>query len=312
MEKSNKVATGALLLLIYILLLFGSLLIPFLLVFSLFILPLPFILFARRFGWQTGAIFLGFALVASSIISLSVGLLITLFVGVGGIVIGNAIKQKKHPYEALANGTAGYIIGLLLVVLTSHYILDVNLISGMENMLDESYETSQDVIQGFSSESLTDDQLKANKEQMNSVKELIPSIVVFISVVFAWITQWLSYKWLTRAEKRRFAFPPFSKLRIPIGMIFIYLLAMVVSFAVDADSTAGFAVENVMAVIGLLIVIHGLSFIFFYVESRKWTLPKPLLGIILVVLLPLILPIVRILGIIDLGFNLRDRMSPKE
>jgi len=62
----------------------------------------------------------------------------------------------------------------------------------------------------------------------------------------------------------------------------------------------------------MLLAFHGLSFVFYISYVKGYPNDVPIVVIVLLFLLPFILYIVRILGIIDLGFDLRKRLGEKK
>jgi uncharacterized protein YybS (DUF2232 family) len=59
-------------------------------------------------------------------------------------------------------------------------------------------------------------------------------------------------------------------------------------------------------------LLQGLSFVAYFTHIKKFPKAFLIIAVILTFLLPFVLYIVRILGIIDLGFNLRKRLEEKK
>src|SRR5690606_7630054 len=114
------------------------------------------------------------------------------------------------------------------------------------------------------------EQMKLFEEQMNSFKDLLPSSIAIISMFFAFLSQWLSYKIMNRIENKKLAFSPFKNLNFPIAIIWFYLFAMIIAL-VDLDTSSGLylVVVNVLALTTVFITIQGYSFIFFYADHKK-------------------------------------------
>src|SRR5699024_4859843 len=156
-----------------------------------------------------------------------------------------------------------------------------------------------------------EDQLGQLQEQMAYAMDLIPVGMAFIAILFAFLTQWVSYKVMNRLENKQLRFPPFRSLRFPAAVIWVYFFALLFTFVeLDPNSVFYLAVVNIFTLAGLLMTIQGLSFIFFYADYKKWPKAIPILSVVLTLILPFILLyLVRILGIIDIGFGLRDRIA---
>src|SRR5699024_1674757 len=151
-----------------------------------------------------------------------------------------------------------------------------------------------------------EEELELVEEQLLLIKDLIPVGMVIISIILAFISQWISYKVMNRLENKQYSFPPFRKLQIPVAIIWIYFVALVFTFFdLEANSTVYLVANNVLALAGIFMLIQGFSFMFFYAHYKKWSKAIPIIGIVITLLLPLfLLYFVRILGIIDIGFGL--------
>src|SRR5699024_4147912 len=73
-------------------------------------------------------------------------------------------------------------------------------------------------------------QLEIIEEQMRQFPDLLPSTMVIMSIIYALITQWVSYKVINRLNRENYSFPPFKQLNFPPVIIWLYLLALIVSF----------------------------------------------------------------------------------
>src|SRR5699024_7315914 len=128
------------------------------------------------------------------------------------------------------------------------------------------------------------------------------------ALLLAFITQWLSYKVINRTEQKELNFPPFRTLRLPVAMIWIYFVLIILTFfEFDQTSTIYSIVLNFHVLVGLFIALQGFSFIFYFAHYKKWPIAIPIVSVVVTILLPLLLLyLVRIIGIIDIGFRMRD------
>src|SRR5699024_7212163 len=127
------------------------------------------------------------------------------------------------------------------------------------------------------------------------------------------LVQWISYKVLNRIESKKYFFPPFRTLRLPISIIWLYLIVIITSFFdIDPSGIFFIALQNALLILEMLLVIQGFSFIFFFTHYKKWSRTIPVVSIVLTVLFPMfLLYFIRILGIIDIGLNVRGRLLKK-
>lgn len=311
MNQSKQITEGALIIGVFIVLLVIAMFVPAAIIVTIFLLPVPFVFYAARYDWKPSLLLFAVAILLTLLFATFLSLPITLLVGIGGIMIGSAIHHGLSPYETWGKGAIGFIAGILLVFLFVQFILQVNLIEKLNVMLDESMEVSQDLMGQFGLADQAGDQLALIQEQMSMVVDLVPVGLAFVAIVLAFIAQWVSYKVLNRLDNKQLRFPPFRSLRFPAVVIWVYFITLLLTFVeLDPNSIFYLAVVNIMSLAGLIMTIQGLSFIFFYAHHKKWPKAIPVVSIILTLLLPfLFLYFVRILGIIDIGFGLRDRIA---
>lgn len=308
-NQSKKLTDGALLIVIFFILMSVAIFVPGALMIIIFVLPLPFIIYAYRYDWQPSLIMFSAAILFSLFFAVVVSLPLTILAGLGGIMIGTAAHRKLSPYETLGRGTLGFIAGLLFIYIFTQVFLQIDLANEIDVMMEESIEISQDVMVEFGFPELTEDSLEQVTTRLSMIKDLIPVGLAMISIMIAFISQWLGYKFLNRIEKLQLYFPPFRELRLPVTLVWIYFLAFIFMLMdLEPDGSIYIAVNNVISLVGMFIVLQGISFMFFMAHQKKWPKAFPIIGVIMMLILPLIfVNIVRIIGIIDIGFGIRDR-----
>lgn len=310
MNKSKQLVDGALMTAVFIVMLLVTIFVPVIPVLTLFFLAVPFVIFAAKHDWKPAMMMFIVAILLSILFATVVSLPLTILFGIGGIVIGSAIYHERSPYETLARGTVGFAVGILLLIVFNIVLLDVNIIDEFNQELDNAIEMSTSLVEDFSMGQVSEEDLTIIEQQLNLYKQLIPVGIAILSLILALLNQWISYKLLNRIDSKRLHFPKFRNFRFPTSVIYIYLLAMIVSlFQTDPNSTIFIALQNVLILTELLLVLQGFSFIFFLAHHKNVTIAIPIIVIVVtIVFAPLLLPLVRILGIIDLGFGMRDRM----
>src|SRR5699024_12395070 len=138
------------------------------------------------------------------------------------------------------------------------------------------------------------------------------STMVIMSIIYALITQWVSYKVINRLNRENYSFPPFKQLNFPPAIIWLYLLALIVSFVGGADqgSTLGIVIVNAMALLSILLIIQGFSFIFFIADYKKIHKAVLIVAVVVTLLFPFIFMfLIDITVIIDLVMSLIKSIS---
>src|SRR5690625_6189699 len=88
-------------------------------------------------------------------------------------------------------------------------------------------------------------------------------------MVIGLVSQWLSYKVMNRTWGKVHHFPPFRTFKLPTSIIWLYVIALlIVWFGTDLESAIAIGANNVYALIGLLMVLQGILFMFFFVYLK--------------------------------------------
>ncbi len=298
---------------IFIVLLVVASILPAATLFIVALMPVPLTIFTYKYGYKRGLLMSGIVLVSTLLFAFTLFLISLPLAGLSiivGILVGEAMRKQKHPYETLAQGTLGYMVGFMLLVLVIENVMGVSLMTEYRVIIQESLVQSEQLMQGTGLE-VTEETLKTIEQQMLVVLDLLPAILLIGSFFFALILQWISYKLVNKIYQETFRFPPFYRLQLPKATIWLFLLVMVIDFIdFGSDALMTIVLMNVLIVFGLLFSIQGLSFMFYYLQYKK---QSKVLGIVLLVIGLVILPVglyvTRILGIIDIGFMLRKRLK---
>lgn len=310
MNQSKKITEGALVIAIVIAILVASLF-PILSLITAFVLPVPFIFYVKRHGVKAGLVVTLAVGFISTLLLSYIMLPLLLVAAAGGIFIGQAMYKRNTAYETLAQGTFGFIVGMLISFIFIQTLMDVNIVSEFGQIVEESVNTSTSVIESINP-SLNEEDIEVLIDtQINLLQQLIPTFMVIFAFMTAFITQWLSYKWFNRVEKEKLYFPPFRELQFPSAIIWVYLLALILSvIGFEEGSTMYFGAQNLLLIVGIALSLQGFSFIFYFAHIKKISKVFPVLIVIATILFPtFLLYFVRILGIIDIGFRLRDRLK---
>lgn len=311
MSDSKRLTEGALLAAVYIVLLLLTLFVPLFIMIGIFLLPIPFIIYTYRHSWQNGLLMFLVVLIVGALIATIASVPMTLFVGLGGIIIGYSMQQRVKAYETWARGTLGFIASFIVVISLLFFVLDINIFHEIDVVMEESFDTVQMMLREFGMQPANQEQLALLEEQMQNFKNLIPSSIAIVSIVIAFVSQWLSYKVTNRLYQAEFSFPPFRQFNLPIALLWIYFIAIIASlFEMNQESDLAIALLNVLTLTAMLLVLQGFSFLFFFSYTKNIPVAVPIVVIVLTVLFPpIFLTLVRIIGIIDLGFSLKKRLA---
>ncbi|WP_411344531.1 DUF2232 domain-containing protein [Paenibacillus sp. WLX1005] len=229
-----------------------------------------------------------------------------IFFMIPGIVMGRMYKKYQPALKVIFAGGLTALVELLVLLLIAtavfhfslgEYVRDVIQISvaPLQAMADVNPNLSDvltpEYIIGLSNYTLT----------------LIPSALIIASFTMAIITHAVSRPLL---ESMNYSVPrlkPARDWRLPRSLIWYYLIAVFLEFIARSNMTGVLAaiVLNFMPLVHLAFTIQTIGFVYFWASQRKWGSFLPFILAIVVVLIP---PL-RIIGIIDLAFPLREYIT---
>ncbi|MBM7552181.1 YybS family protein [Thalassobacillus pellis] len=314
MMGSRQITEGALMTGLYLILLLINVFVPFIGAVVFFVLPVPFILYSYRHGWKPGLTMLIVAAILSSLFATIYSLPVTLMIGSGGLFVGAAMHRKRSAYETWAAGTVGFTLGIVSLFLITQLLFDINWIEEIRTLLDESFSMTEQMMKNFMGSSETsDEQLQALREQIRQFPDIIPSLFAIMGIAMAFLSQWIGYKIINRIDQQNFHFTKFRNYKLPTAVLWYYFLGMIASWMfTESDNMIYIAGLNIFIVTGLLIALQGFAFIFYYAYVKKLSKAVPIISVVITILFPgLLLYLIRILGIIDIGFSLRERIKGK-
>ncbi|MCD5325632.1 MULTISPECIES: YybS family protein [Pontibacillus] len=293
---------------VYIILILLTIVIPVLSIFSMVVLALPFFLFAAKNGWKQSLLFLVILSIVSMLILGTVAIPATFSVGIGGVFLGAALYNKKTPYEAWAQGTVGYLIGIVSFYLSMIVLFQLNLVEAFQDMIDEAFQSTESMVSDLG---VSEEQLTIVQAQFENLPAMLPSIMAISAIVCSFITLWVGFRVRNKIEKETLKFPPVHQFSFPKSVLWYYFIAVVFTWIFQSpDEYMGVVAQNMYTLTGFFMILQGLSYLFALTHYKKRSKALPITAVILTLLFPYLLVFpVRILGIIDLGFSLRERLG---
>lgn len=310
MKQTKFITEGAVLLAIYAILLLVSLYVPFLGALVTFALPLPFILLTIKYRLSNAFVIFVAALFITVIVSQPMSLVQTIMFGLIGIVLGYMYKKQKKPVEILIAGTLAYLIGIMLIYVASIKFFNIDLMKQMQNMFSESIAQSEKIVSAAGMP-ISKEQ-KELFEQFNDVLQtLFPSLLVMASVCCSWITVMISGSVLRRLKHDVAPWPKFRDIQLPKSIIWYYVIFILLETFIKVEPTSylHMVFSNLYVIFALLLVLQGLTFIAFLAYRKGFTKGVPIISFIVCMFIPMLFPLVTILGIIDLGTSLRSKIG---
>lgn len=309
----HKLTEGAVLLAAYTVILLITMYIPFIGIVLVFFLALPFIIFAAKNHRKNILIFLLAAVFLSFIAGGLNGVSFSILFGFTGVVIGDFIREGKSRMAGFLAGSFAFLIALVTLYTIMVSLLEINLIKDMQRELEQALLQSINLIaipEGISKNELID--------QMKLILELaatlIPSYFLLASFIVVFIIEVVSFPIVARFLSNIPRWKPFRELVLPRSFLWYYLIVLLVSMFIDLDAGSYWymVIMNLSFILQLIMTIQGLSLIYYFFYIKKQSRAIPILITVAIFVMPMLfLPLVRILGIIDLGFNIKERLKGK-
>ncbi len=306
MKNTKQVTETAILLAIYMIFFAFAFFVPILGIVFVWALPLPFVLNTVRNGRNAAIAMIAAALVLSIFFSAAAVPLTWTFAG-AGFVIGEMFRRKKTPFQILLAGALAYIANFVLLYILMVVFTGINPVADSVNSVKEmigELSASSDFPEG------TEAQIEMLLEQLDFIAYLTPSMLILGALVFALVSQLISGMILKRLKHEVQPWKPFHQWSFPKNLIFYYLIVLVLAIiGLEEGSTLFVLVANLEILLGYAMVLQGFTVIFAFSKMKGWSQAVPILITIGSFLLVFPLQIVKLLGIIDLGLNLRSRMK---
>lgn len=310
MKNVNQLTKGAMFLAIFSVLLLITLYIPLLGSIVNFFLPLPFILFAAKNNFKSSFVFLVASILLSLILGSLLAIPLTLAYGSTGVAIGYLISRQKSRWTVLGLGSLVFLINIIVLYIISAAVFKMNIIAEFLETYRQSYQSSFDMMEKLGS-TPNEQMMTRIESSLSMIETLIPSVFVATSFLIVLIIMFVSLPILKRFDVSMPGWKPFRDLSLPKSLLWYYLISMILSFTIDPKegSYMYLALANLVFILQLCMIIQGISFVFYFFYKRGFSKALAVAVVVFSFIVPLLLYIIRILGIIDLGFNLRQRLE---
>ncbi len=313
MKNTYKLTEGAILLAIFAVMLLITLYIPGLGLIVNFFLSLPFLMFGAKHDWKSTAVFTLAAVLLSMILGSFLAIPLALAFGTTGAVMGYMVREGKSRFAVYIAGSVVFLVNLVAQYALSIVLFNINFIDEMVTVFRSSVDQAINMLEQMGQ---TPDEklIKQFETMVDMIEVLVPSMFVMSSFFIVFLLQLASFPFMKRFGIKVPVWRPFRELNLPKSILWYYLITMIVALVMQPEQgTYWFwVISNLTFILQMLMVLQGVSFVFYFSYIKGYSKAVPIIVLVLMFLLPFILYIVRILGIIDLGFDLRKRLGEKK
>ena len=312
MNNGRRVAESGVFLGVFAILLLISTYMPFLSIVSTLFLPVPFILIAERNSKEWSLLFLLAASLLTLIISNLMAMPLTIMFGLIGIVMGQYLQKDGSRLQMYIVASLICIFGFIFTYAGSILLFDIDIFQDSLNLASESLEQSAAVMEAMGQTEQMGTIRESMARMMETLQQLLPSLFIISGLFVTGLIFLFNKPIINRFCRNKLIIGPVRNIQLPKSLLWYYLLTMVISLfvTVDADHFLFMAILNIMFCLQLFMLLQGISLIFYFSHVKKWHKAVPVTIVVLSFIMPLLPPFIRILGIMDLGFNLRDKIGP--
>jgi uncharacterized protein YybS (DUF2232 family) len=211
-------------------------------------------------------------------------------------------------------GSLVFLINLIIMYVASIVLFKVDMITEMIDMMRESLNVSADLLKNFGNTQDSEKVLEQFNNGLNLIKTLIPTLFVLSSLFIVMIMQLISFPIIKRFGVKVEKWKSFKEISLPKSLLYYFLLTLLVSMLMNPEEGTFWymAIINMTYILQFMIVLQGYTFIFYYFDKKGFSKAISITIAIVAFLIPIFLYIIGILGIIDLGFDLRKGFNKKE
>ncbi|WP_172656732.1 YybS family protein [Domibacillus robiginosus] len=308
MEKTRIITEGAMMLAIFAILLAVSIYVPIVSIIGALFLLLPFLVYSSKYPPGPAFSLLAVSLLLAFLVGGIVSVPVAIMYGTTGLIMGTLIRRQSDGWIVYMGGSIAFLLNMIVQYAAAVWLFDISFADEFSSTFKQSVaETSR----------MLGQEAPYTGEEINTLISYITAILPAIFVVVAFVTVLLlrtaNYPIAKRLGVKVKPLQPFRTVRLPRTILWYYLLFMVGAiFVKPAPGTSWYDIYvNMMFILQACLYIQGLSFVFFYAHSKRWPKAIPVLAALLSIPLIPLLYLIRLLGIIDLGFDLRQRMQKK-
>ena len=260
--------------------------------FLFFILPLPLIIYSKKYGFKKSLIPLIATLIITCLINPLNGLCYVLPAGILGIIYGSFLTDKSYSVRITACMMASFLVQILTMIIFAD-LFDYNIVDEVKIIADTFIKLFH---------------INVNEQSYNLILyNLIPAFVFILAVLEGFLINYSASFVLFRLRE----VPTFNvdifKFKVPVLITVFYIATVAVFFStlkIYPDSH-GFIFylltlnSNLFFILSFLLVLQGFLFIEILLLSKfkKKTILFMILIMILVIIFPPLLIVVLLMGV---------------
>ncbi|MCM3147712.1 YybS family protein [Bacillus pumilus] len=312
MKQTKALVEGAIMISIFSVMTLFYLYVPLLSIIFFLAAPIPIILYTIRHGLKKGIATGAIGIVISFLIGSINGLMTAPILIAVGLGMG-VFYSRRQPGNAIITGALIYLFSFLISFVVSVQLFQVDIMVIAKESIEQMIPMLESVLkQSGASEQDIAKQLKQFREMQDAALSALPVALLMLVTLTAFVNHWFVKPLIKRFVKDMPALKKFKDMRLPKSMVWYYLLTLLLMLIqTEKGSFLSLVQTSAFQILFILVLIQGFSFIFYYCHEKSISKAVPIFAIVLGVLYPPVAVIVRIIGIADIGFDLREKVKNK-
>ncbi|WP_142393579.1 YybS family protein [Bacillus sp. NMCC4] len=312
MKQTKALVEGAIMISIFSVMMLFYLYVPLLSIIFFLAAPIPIILYTIRHGLKKGIAAGAIGIVISFLIGSLAGLMSAPILIAAGLGMG-VFYSRRQPGNAIITGALIYLFSFLISFIVSVQLFQVDIMGIAKESIEQMIPMLESVLkQSGASEQDIAKQLKQFREMQDAALSALPVALLIGVTLLAFVNHWFVQPLIKRFVKDMPVLKKFKDMRLPKSMVWYYLLTLLLMLIQTEKGSFLWLVQtSAFQILFILVLIQGFSFIFYYCHEKSISKAVPIFAIVLGVLYPPVGVIVRIIGIADIGFDLREKVKNK-
>lgn len=287
---------------VFTVLVVASVYVPVLNIVSMLFLALPVAWYSAKYGVKASVLFSAAAFLLAFLIGGLFAIPLALAYIPLGLAIGLSIHEEKSKLFLFLASSLVLLASVIIQYAAAVLLLGVNV---FEQFLTQARTIGEEF--GRQAEELGslpegyDDGLA---EWLFMIETLLPVWLILTVFLLTWLVLLVNLPLLRRLGISVPKFPPFQNMKLPKSILWYYLVVLLTPylFSPEPGTMTYMVFLNASILLQILLFLQGVSFYHFYIYQQRW--PKWVAVLTTFLAFPLA-GFTVIVGIIDLGFNVR-------
>ncbi|MCO8148705.1 YybS family protein [Bacillus subtilis] len=309
MKQTRALMEGAILISLFAIITLLVVYVPVIGILFWLVLPLPLILYTLRYGAKLGFWMSIVSLPVIFITSSITGVFLAIMSAFTGVALGFSLK-KKDPAIAILSSSFVSVLCIMMFFVLSILFMDINIIDRALTQSQEAIDSAEYMMRNSVHSEEINKNLGIMRDQLDTAQYLFPTAIVVLGIIYAFLSYLIAKPLLRRFSPDIPNLKPFRELKFPQSVVVLYLIIVMLSFLPLEKGQMLYSIAlNGEFILGFLIFIQGLSFIFFYCHKKQYPKAAAVIAVILGFVHPVFMAAIRILGVLDMGFHIRNKVK---